>query len=186
MTIVEKRQKEIEEEYRIKQEIIKQEEIKKQNYFLDRINNKKEILKNHIGELYIPFKNIVLQIDDININEPDTYIMNYIIEKTIDIIINLKNDLVKDFYLKLKKIKDYYENDFNDNFTNKNIRGKIMLKTFLNICSEYDLDKYIIEKYEEYLKKTNSYDSQNFYFLEKIVGIYIKIIQLIIPNIYFL
>jgi hypothetical protein len=94
--------------------------------------------------------------------------------------------MVKECYLKFKKIKDYYENDFNDSTNNKSIRGKIMLKTFFNICNEYNLDKYIIEKYEEHLKKFNIYDSNNFNFLEKIVSTYLKIIQTLIPDIYFL
>lgn len=124
--------------------------------------------------------------NEINITDSNSYIINHILEITIDNIINLDDIMAKEFYLKLKKIKDYYENDFNDVTTKKNIRGKIMLKTFFNICNEYNLEKYIIEKYEEYLKKSNLYDTNNFCFLEKIVGTYLKIIQTIIPNIYFL
>jgi curved DNA-binding protein CbpA len=185
--LAEKRQREIEEENKARQQKIELEKEKKKSLKQEKINKKKEILNNYT-EFYLPFVNIINHINEINMSESDSnsYIINHILEKTTEIIINLDDKMIKEFYLKLKKIKDYYENDFNDITNKKNIRGKVMLKTFFNICNDYDLDKYIIEKYEEHLKKSNLYDSNNFCFLEKIVGTYLKIIQTLIPNIYFL
>ena len=48
------------------------------------------------------------------------------------------------------------------------------------------MDKYIIEQYDEFLIKTNSYNSNDFYFLKSIISVYLKLIEAIIPNIYLL
>ena len=175
--IVLKRQIEIELEIKINKE--NEEKIKRQ----EKIKNKIDFLKKN-NVIINPLKKLILEIDCDEIVDIESYIMTYIINKTLDVIINdLDDNKIKQFYLKLKNIKDYYDIDYNNEYTKKNIRGKLMLKNFINLCSEYSVDKYVIEKYEQYLIKKNCYDSSDFYFLKEIVSIYINLIKAIIPNV---
>jgi curved DNA-binding protein CbpA len=184
--LAEKRQKEIELEIQLKIEREKMENEKKTNNLNMKIKNKNACLINYSNEFYIPFKDIILRIDKINILDIDTYILSNIIVKTADNIIYMCDSELKEMYLKLKEIQEYFNIEYNDTTTNQNIRGKIMLKRFLNLCSKYSIDKYIVEQYEEHLKKINLYDSYHFCFLQKITLVYIKLIESIVPNVYFL
>jgi curved DNA-binding protein CbpA len=184
--LAEKRLLEIELENNKRIEKEKLEKIKKQEIMETKIRNKNECLGKYLNELFYPFKNLILRIDNIYITDIETYILSNIILKAFDLIIEMDNQSSKDLYLKLKDIKEYYDIQYHDPKTKKNIRGKIMLRRFLNLCGEYSLDKYIIEKYEEYLKKSNLYDNEDFYFIENITSVYIKLVESIIPNIYFI
>ena len=94
-----------------------------------------------------------MEIDYINILNVEDYVYNHIILKFSDLIINYNDIIVKELYLKLKKIKEYFDYEFKEIITKKNIRGKLLLKQFINICREYSFESYIFEQYEEYLKK---------------------------------
>lgn len=177
--LAEKRQGEIELENKIKQEKYELENKKKQTVLNLKIKNKNECLK-HLNEFIIPFKNIILQNDNIDIPDIETYIINNIIMKTLEIIIESDEQNIKILYLELRRITDYYEQD-NINKT----REKLMLQSFLNKCSEYDIDKYIIDKYKDYLIQKKLYDTIRFNFLEQISGVFIKLIITIIPNIHY-
>ena len=162
------------------------EKVRKQEEINLRIKNKNICFQKYLNELFFPFKNLILKIDNIDILDIETYIISHIINKSTDIIINLPDSNIKKLYLKLKEFKDYYDYEFNDEMTKKNIRGKILLKRFLNLCLEYSMDNYVVEKYEEFLKNKKKYDSDDFLFLEQIVGVYLKIIEGVIPNVHFL
>jgi hypothetical protein len=162
------------------------EKTKKQEIINLRIKNKNICFQKFLNELFIPFKNLILKIDNIDILDIETYIISHIINKSTDIIINLPDSNIKKLYLKLREFKDYYDYEFHDVMTKKNIRGKILLKRFLNLCLEYSMDNSVVEKYEEFLKNKKKYDSDDFLFLEQIVGVYLKIIEGVIPNVHFL
>jgi hypothetical protein len=180
-----KRQKEIEEEIQKKLD----EENEKLRQKNAKVENKIICLKTHLHELIGPFRCIILQIDHIEISDIVSYIVTHIVNKTIDILINYDNQSIKKLYLRLKEVSDYFDNDcdgYNSITTNKNIRGRVIMKRFIILCEEYNIDKYIYEEYEQYLKKKNLYDRENFFFLKNISDTYIKIIDYIVPDIYFL
>jgi curved DNA-binding protein CbpA len=180
--IAEKRQKEIELENKIKEDIKQINNLRT----INKIKNKTDFLKKKTFEFITPIKKIVLEIDFINILNVEEYIHNHIILKFTDLIVNNNEIFIKELYFKLKKIKDYFDYEFNEPFTKKNIRGKLLLKQFINICNEYYLDSYVFEQYEIFLKKNNIYDNNNFEFLEKICSVFIGLIENIIPDIYFI
>lgn len=185
--LAEKRAKEIEQELAEREFEKLNKEKQAQELINLRIRNKNQLIKNHLIELAVPFKKIILQmIDRLDIINPDHYVVNYIISKFMDIVVHLDNVKIKKLYLELKTILDYFENDYNEITTKKSIRGQLYFKKLLNICIEYSFDEYICSQYEEYLKNSNQYSSNNFDFLKSIVGVYIKIIQQIIPDVYFL
>jgi hypothetical protein len=177
-----KRQKEIEEEVQKKLD----EEKSKITQKNVKIENKKMCFKYHLCQLITPFRCIILQIDHIEISDVNSYIITHIINKTVDNIIDFENQTIKKLYLRLKEISDYFDNDYYDVITKKNIRGRLMMKRFINLCEEYNIDKYIYEEYEQYLKNKNLYDKENFLFLKSITNTYINIIEHIVPDIYFL
>lgn len=183
--LAKKRQEEIDLE--IKNRIIEEEieQNRKQQIFNSKIKNKNECLKNFLNELYAPFRELILKNDYIDIKNIESFILSNIINQSCDLIINFNEYQIKKLYLKLREIKDYYDNDYNDIITNKNIRGKIMLKRFLNLCSDFSIDKYVVEQYEDFLKRKKLYDSDNFYFLKKITEVYLMLIDKIIPDINF-
>lgn len=175
-------EKEIELENKINETKKIMEDIRLNN----KKNNKNDYLKNYSLGFTMPFEEIILEIDYINILNVEDYVYNHIILKFSDLIINYNDIIVKELYLKLKKIKEYFDYEFKELMTKKNIRGKLLLKQFINICREYSFESYIFEQYEEYLKKTNCYDNNNFDFLEKICKVLINLIENIIPDIYFI
>lgn len=181
----EKRRKEIEEQNKLRIQLLTEEENKKREIQI-KIRNKEHYLRINLRQLITPFKNIVMEINHIDILDVEEYIYNHIINKFSDVIINLDKLTVKDLYLKLKKIKEYFDTEYNEPTTKKNLAGKKLLRLFINLSIDFGLDRYVIEQYEEYLKKTNSYDNNNFDFLKKISDVYINLSESIIPNIYFI
>lgn len=181
----EKRRIEIEEQNRIRVQLIAQEENKKREIEI-KIRNKEHYLRINLRQLITPFKNIVMEINHIDILDVEEYVYNHIINKFSDVIINLDKLNAKDLYLKLKKIKEYFDTEYNEPTTKKHLAGKKLLRLFINLSIDFGLDRYLIEQYEQFLKKTNSYDNNNFEFLKKISDVYINLSESIIPNIYFI
>lgn len=176
--LAEKRQKEIDDNIRRKNE---QEKI---NYI--KINNKNKLFEN-ISMIVNPIKNIVYEIVKIptmDIIDSDVYIQVNLIDKICEKLIEYDEKNIKELFEKLTKIKEYFENDFNDEMTNKNIRGKLLFNVFIQLSKKYFNDAYIYEKYEEILKERGIYNKTNFYFLDEIVLMYIRIIKILTKNIY--
>lgn len=184
--LAEKRQREIEQEYKIKNDEKILNIRKKMERIEFKITNKKNYLNKYLCDSIEPFKNLIESIRNIDIIDENSYICNQIINKFTDIIIEKEESIIKELYLKLKKIKEYFDVEFDDPMNKKNIRGKLMLKQFINLSNDYFIDNYLILQYEQFLKKNNLYDTNNFLFLKKITNVYIIIIEHIIPDIYFI
>jgi curved DNA-binding protein CbpA len=181
----EKRRKEIEEQNRIRIQLQLAEENRKKEIEL---KNKRVslYLKTNSRQLIIPFKNIIDQINHIYITNIDDHIKIEIIDRFLHVVINLDNEKIKKLWQDLKNIKDYFDTEYNDPLNNKSMRGKTLLRKFINISNQYNLDRDFIEKYEEHLKQNSIYDNNDFKFLKNISEPYMELIELITPDIYFI
>jgi len=186
-----KKQKEIEEREKLlalKRQKEIEDEINEKNKLIDEITNKKNNLNSlYCNNLYLitnQFKKMISELKNIDIIDPDTYIQHQIISNICNIIVNLDENNTKELYNNLIKIKEYFDNDFNDELTNKNTRGKILFNVFLKICSKFSFETHLFEKYKEFLITNNKYNYIDFLFLNDIIFAHLQILKFITKNVY--